>query len=95
MSSLSSFLTKADPSVADSNGIVVLYVFIGIAILGMVVSSYAPAMKDMTVLLVALIFLSLGIWYLIYSVQLYQKSKLDDSGILSRAYDRLLTAIGN
>jgi hypothetical protein len=52
-------------------------------------------MKDLTILLVALIFLSLGIWYLVYSVQLYKKSKLDDGGLLSRVYDRLLTAIGN
>jgi|688.fasta_scaffold851843_2 predicted membrane channel-forming protein YqfA (hemolysin III family) len=92
---MSSFFTNADPSKADSTGIVVLYVFIGIAILGMVFTSYAPAMKDLTILLVALIFLSLGIWYLVYSVQLYKKSKLDDGGLLSRVYDRLLTAIGN
>ena len=92
---MTSLLTNADPSVADSTGIVVLYVFIGIAILGMVIASYVPAMKDMTILLVALIFLSLGIWYLIYSVQLYKKNETNDKSIVSRAYDRLLTAIGN
>jgi hypothetical protein len=45
--------------------------------------------------LVALIFLAMGIWYLIYSVQLYRKSVTPDNSIVAKAYDRLLSAIGN
>jgi len=90
-----SLLSKSDPSKADTTGLVTLYIFVGLAILGMVFSSYEPSMRDLTILLVALILLSLGIWYLIYSVQLYKQFTKKDNSIMARAYERLLTAIGN
>jgi hypothetical protein len=95
--SKNSFLkdNNADPSKADSGGIIALFTVIAVAIGMMIFSSYAPSLRELTILLVALIFLAMGIWYLIYSVQLYRKSVTPDNSIVAKAYDRLLSAIGN
>jgi len=88
-------LAKSDPSKADQGGIIALGIFISLGIVAMVLTSYVPPMKEITTLLVALIFLSLGIWYLVYSIQLYKIHTQKDNSVMSRLYDRLLTAIGN
>ena len=88
-------LAKSDPSKASESGIIALGIFIGLGIVAMIFTSYVPTMKDIATLLVALILLSLGIWYLLYSIQLYKIYTQKDNSVMSRLYDRLLTAIGN
>jgi hypothetical protein len=84
-----------DPAKTSNNSILAVCILIGVAIGGMVVSSFAPNMRDMVILLVALIFLAMAIWYLIYSVRLYRQAYTPKNSLLIKAYDRLLTAIGN
>jgi len=88
-------LAKSDPSKADDSGMIALGIFIGLGIVAMIFTSYVPTMKDIATLLVALILLSLGIWYLLYSIQLYKIYTQKDNSVMARLYDRLLTAIGN
>lgn len=90
-----SLLENSDPYDTSEGSMMILYVFIGLAVLGMVLSSFAPTMKEMTTILVALIFLSLGIWYMLYSIKLYKIYTQKDNSVMARLYDRLLTAIGN
>jgi protein-S-isoprenylcysteine O-methyltransferase Ste14 len=92
----SGILKNADPMKAPDAGIIALSIFIGLGVVGMIVSTYIPSLKEVIILLVALIFLAMSIWYLIYSIQLYKNSIKDkDKSILAKSYDRLLTAIGN